>query len=192
MTRRMASFLPYSKELPEFIVFSCISKFYLRKIGHVKVLVPLEGDVLLASGEIIAEQQVKASGHQLSVLGHDPYETARLGVHRRHPHHVRIVLAETFAAADAGLRAVERVDYLGLLAVGVGKIGLALALYLVERRLRDVHVALADERRHEAVEHREDEGSYLEAVNVGIGADDALAPGDCLYRSLKAPWCACP
>ncbi len=45
---------------------------------------------------------------------------------------------------------------------------------LVQRRLRDVDVALVDQRGRQAVEHRQDQRADLVAVHVGIGADDDL------------------
>ena len=91
------------------------------------------GDVIFPALEGVAQQQIKGLCHALHILRHYLYEPARLRVHRGHPHHVRVVLTETLAAADARLRTLERIDDLRLLALGVGKIGLALGFYLVQR-----------------------------------------------------------
>ena len=139
----------------------------------------------LAPGQIIAQQQVEHLRRALDILRHDADELARVGVHGREPHHLGIVLAETFRAVDVRLRAAEAVDDGRLLAVGIGKVGLALAHDLIQGRLGDVHISLADQRRGEAVEHGEDERADLEAVHVGIGADDDLVPAQVLKAERR-------
>ena len=47
---------------------------------------------------------------------------------------------------------------------------------LVKRGFGDVHLALRDEGRHEAIDHRQDERADLVTVDVGVGTDDDLVP----------------
>ena len=49
---------------------------------------------------------------------------------------------------------------------------LAPALGAEERRLRDEDVAVLDERRHLAVEERQQQRADVRAVDVGVGHDD--------------------
>ena len=65
-----------------------------------------------------------------------------------------------------------------LLLLRVGKPGLFLAGDLIQRRLRDIHIALPDQRGAQAVEHGEDQGADLKAVHIAIGAEDDLAPAE--------------
>ena len=75
---------------------------------------------------------------------------------------------------EVGENAAQRV-----LVVGAGRQhphGARCGRCFKERRLRDIDIALADERGHETVKHREHERADLEAVVIGIGADDDLVP----------------
>ena len=58
-------------------------------------------------------------------------------------------------ASDPAVQIVPSCHFLSLIhiSVGVGKVSLALAHDLIQGRLGDVHIALADQRRREAVEH---------------------------------------
>ena len=74
--------------------------FTLRNIRHFQILAAVFGDIFLSSGEIIAEEEVKIERRFLRVLRHDLDEAARFGVHRREPHHLRLVLAEALRARN--------------------------------------------------------------------------------------------
>ena len=113
---------------------------------------------------------------RLRVLGHDLDETACLGVHGREPHHFGVVLAETFRAVDLVALALKGLDNVVFLLVRVGEPCLFTAGDLKKRGLGDVDIALADQRRAEAVDHRQNERPDLEAVDIGIGAEDDLVP----------------
>ena len=67
-------------------------------------------------------------------------------------------------------------ENLRLLLLVVGKPGLVLAGDLKQRRLRDIHISLPDQRRAQPVEHGQDQRPDLKAVHVGIGTDDHLVP----------------
>ena len=68
-------------------------------------------------------------------------QAARLGVHGGEPHHVRIVLTKTLGAVDGAFLVADLGQDGVLLELGVGEVGLFLAVDLVERRLGDVDVA---------------------------------------------------
>ena len=63
--------------------------------------------MVFPSLEIIAEEQIEHLLRQRDVLGHDLDEPPCGGVHRRHPHHLRVVLTETLGAVDRDLLALE-------------------------------------------------------------------------------------
>ena len=67
----------------------------LRHVELIEVFIAVFGDVVLAALKIVAQQQVEDLLRPLDVLGHDLDETARFGIHRRHPHHLRVVLTKT-------------------------------------------------------------------------------------------------
>ena len=136
--------------------------------------------MVFPSLEIIAEEQIEHLLRQGHILGHDLDEPPCGGVHRRHPHHLRVVLTETLGAVDRDLLALERFQNFRLLALGIGKPCLILAADLIERRFRDIDIALLDERGAEAVDHRQDQRADLVAVDVGIGADHDLVPAEVL------------
>ena len=132
--------------------------------------------MLLAALQIIAQQQIEDLHRALHVLGHDLDESARGGVHGRHPHHLRVVFAKTLGAVDGELLALQLFDDLGFLRVRVGKPRLILARDLIQGRFRDIHIALLNERRAKPVDHGQNQRADLVAVDVGIGADDDLVP----------------
>ena len=148
----------------------------LLQVQLVQVLFAVLGDVALAALVVVAQQQVKHGFHLGDVLGLHLDQAARLGVHGGEPHHVRVVLTKTLRAVDGALLVADFLQDVVLLELGVGEVGLLLAVDLVERRLGDVDVTLVDERGHQAVEHREDERADVVAVDVGVGTDDDLAP----------------
>ena len=150
--------------------------FVLRYVDHFEVFVAVFGNVVLAALQIVAEQQIKRVCRRLRVLGHDLDETACLGVHGREPHHFGVVLAETFRAVDLVALALKGLDDVVFLLVRVGEPRLFAAGDLKKRGLGDVDIALANQRRAEAVDHRQDERPDLEAVDIGIGAEDDLVP----------------
>ena len=133
-------------------------------------------DVFLAAGEVVSEQQVEHLARCGGFIRRDADEAARFRVHGGLPHHVRLVLAQTLGALDEDLLALELFEDSRLFGLVEGKIALVAIGDLVERRLRDIDIALLDERRDEAVDHGQDQRADLEAVHVGIGADDDAVP----------------
>ena len=91
MTEVFAICLPYSKVLA-YLAFTVYS---LRNVGHVEIFIPELGDMIFSALEIVAQQQVEHLRHALRVLGHYLDETAALRVHGGHPHHLRVVFAES-------------------------------------------------------------------------------------------------
>ena len=134
--------------------------------------------MILAPLQIVAEQQIERARRRLRLLGHDLDEAARFGVHRRQPHHLRVVFAETLRAVDLVALALKVLDNVVFLLVRVGKPRLFAAGDLKERRFGNVNIALADERGAETVDHRQNERADLVAVHVGIGAEDDLVPAE--------------
>ena len=150
----------------------------LRNIRQIKEPVPLVGDVLLPPLEVVPQQQLEHLGGGLRVLGHDLDQPPRLRVHGGQPHHVRVVLAQALAPVDLVFLPLQALDDLPLLPLGVGEPGLLPAGDLKEGGLGDIHVPLLDQGGAQAVEHGEDQCADLEAVHVGVGADDHLAPAE--------------
>ena len=130
--------------------------------------------MVLAALEVIAQEQVKHGGGALGVGGQHLDQAAAVGAHRRQPHHLGVVLAQTFRALDRVLFALNAAQDVGLFRFGVGEEGLILRVDLVQRRFCDIDIALIDEGRRQAVEHRQHEGADLVAVHIGIGTDDDL------------------
>ena len=88
--------------------------------------------MLFTPFQIITQQQLKHLGHPFGVLRQNPDQTPRRGIHRRHPHHVRVIFTETFAAVDGAFRAFQTIQNLCLFPVGIGKICFVLALDLIK------------------------------------------------------------
>ena len=117
-----------------------------RHVQLVEVFVAVFGDVVFAALEVVAEEEVEDLHRAFHVLGHDLDEAAGGGVHGGHPHHLGVVFAEALGAVDGELPALELLDDLGLLRVGVGEPRLVLAGDLIKGRLRDIDVALLNKR----------------------------------------------
>src|SRR5699024_5817381 len=98
-------------------------------VGKVEILTAELGYMLLPAREIVAQQQIEDLAGALCVLRHDPDEPARLGVHRRQPHHVRVVLAQALGTVYRDLGAAYALQYLRLLALGISKPCLAARFY---------------------------------------------------------------
>ena len=128
--------------------------------------------MLLAACEVVAQQDVEHLRGALHVGGHHLDEAAALGVHGGQPHHLGVVLAQTFRALDGVFLIADLLEEGGLLGLGVGEIGAVFRGDLVQRRLRDIDVALVDEGGGEPVEHGQHQCADLVAVHVGIGTDD--------------------
>ena len=135
-------------------------------------------DMLFSSLEVVSLEKIEHPCGGLLVLGHDPDEAAGLRIHGGEPHHLRVVLTKALGALQLHLLALQLLEDLRFLLLGVGEPGLAPGGDLKKRRLRDIDVALPDQGGAEAVQHGEDQGADLVAVHVGIGADDHLVPAE--------------
>ena len=100
--------------------------FTLRNIRHFQILAAVFGDIFLSSGEIIAEEEIKIERRFLRVLGMTLMRRRVSGVHRREPHHLRLVLAEALRARDGNLLSLERFQNVGLLRLVIGEPRLSL------------------------------------------------------------------
>ena len=96
------------------------------------------GDVLLASGKVVSEQQVEHFARCGGIVRRDADEAARFRVHRGFPHHVRLVLAQTLGALDEDFLALQLFEDSRLFGFVEGEIALVAIGDLVERRLRDI------------------------------------------------------
>ena len=134
------------------------------------------GDVSLASRLVVAQQQIEHGLHLGNLFGLHLNQAARLGIHGGEPHHVRIVFTKTLGAVDGALLVADFLQDAVLFKLGVGEVSLFLAVDFVQRRLGDLHVTLFDERGHQTIEHRQDQGADVVTVDVGVGTDDDLAP----------------
>ena len=72
------------------------------------------------------EEEVKIERRFLRVLRHDLDEAARFGVHRRKPHHLRLVLAKALRARDGNLLSLEFFQNISLLRLVIGEPRLSL------------------------------------------------------------------
>ena len=149
-------------------------------VDHIEVFVPILRDVVLSPSQVVAQQQVEDPRRLLCVLRQDADQPPRLRAHGGHPHHLGVVFAEALGAVDGELPALELLDDLGLLRVGVGEPRLVLAGDLIEGRLRDIDVALLNKRGAEPVDHGQNQRADLVAVDIGVGADDDLVPAEVL------------
>ena len=102
---------------------------------------------------VFTEEEVEDPRSGFRFGGHDADETAGVRVHGGHPHHLRVVLAETLGALEGGFLAVQLREDVRLFLFGVGKPGLAAGGDLVEGGLGDVDVALLNEGGGEPPEH---------------------------------------
>ena len=103
------------------------------------------GDMLLAARQVVAQQQVKHFSRALCILRRYLDETARLGVHRRQPHHLCVVFAKALGTLDGILCTADAFQKFSLFRFGISKVRLALALDLIQGRFRDIHIAFLDE-----------------------------------------------
>ena len=149
-----------------------------RNIRQVQEAVAFVGDVLLPALEVVPLQELEHVVGGLRVGGHDLDEPPGLRVHGGQPHHVRVVLAQALGAVYLDLLALQLLDDLALLLLGVGEPGLLPAGDLEERGLGDIDVALLDQGGAQAVEHGQNQGADLVAVHVCVGADDHLGPAE--------------
>ena len=113
---------------------------------------------VLPPGQVVAQKQVEHLFRQRRILGLYLDEAARFGVHRRRPHHVRVVSpapsnAESCTSCPAASPAPRKAPR------RIGKICPALVRNLKQRRLRNKHLARLNQRRHKAVNHRPESAS---------------------------------
>ena len=132
--------------------------------------------MLFSAGEIVSEPEVKHLRCLLSVGRVNADKSAGCGIHRSQRHHVRIVFAESLGALYGEFGVFKLREDILLLLLVIREPRLVLRVYLIERRLRDIDLAVFDKLWHKAVNHGENERAYLESVNVGIGADYDLVP----------------
>ena len=99
-------------------------------------------DVLLAASQVVTQQQVEHAGRFFHIRRLYLDQAAALRVHGGQPHHLRVVLAQTFGALDRVFFVTDLLQEGGLLRLGVGKVGVVLGVDLVQRRFRNVHIAL--------------------------------------------------
>src|SRR5690606_34822229 len=138
---------------------------------------------------LVAHEAVEQAGRDRRVLDLDLHDGPRLRIHRRLPELIRVHLAQALVPLEPDpLRivrgAAESLDVVHALLLVV-RIELLLALLdPVERRLRDVDEAGHDELRHLTEEEREQEGTDVRAVDVGIGHDDDLVVARVLELEL--------
>ncbi len=128
----------------------------------------------LTALQVIAQQQVKHRRGTLGIGGQNLDQAAAFGAHRGQPHHLGVILAQTFGALYRVLFALNAAQDVCLFRLGIGEEGLVLRVDFVQRRFRNIDIALVDEGRRQAVEHRQHQRANLVAVHVGIGADNHL------------------
>ena len=144
----------------------------LAYICGVQVQVAVVCNIFFATLQVVSQQQVKHPGRFLHVRGQHLDQAAALGVHGGQPHHLGVVLAQTFRALDGVFLIADLLEECCLLGFRVGEIGAVFRGDLVQRRLRDIDIALVDEGGGQAVEHGQHQCADLVAVHVGIGTDD--------------------
>ena len=128
-------------------------------------------DELLARRNRAAHQHVEGLIGADAVFDLDLHQRPPGRVHRRVPELVRVHLAETLVALNLGPLA-ELLDRRLALLFGVRPDLFLAALHPVERRLRDVEVAVVDELLEMPVEEGQQQRADMRAVDVGIGHDD--------------------
>ena len=111
--------------------------------------------MLFTALQVVTQQQVKHRGGALGIGGQYLDKAAALGAHRRQPHHLGVVLAQTFRALDRVLFVLDAAQDISLFRLSVGEVGLVLRVDLVQRRLGDVDIPLVDKGGRQAVEHRQ-------------------------------------
>ena len=80
-------------------------------------------DVLLAASQVVTQQQVKHAGRFFHIRRLYLDQAAALRVHGGQPHHLRVVLAQTFRALDRVFFVTDFLQEGGLLRLGIrGKI----------------------------------------------------------------------
>ena len=89
--------------------------------------------MLLSSFQIVPQQKLEDLCHFFRILRKDFDQSSRLRVHGGHPHHVRVIFSQTFAAVDGALCPLQALQNFCLLPVGIGEIGFVLAFNLIER-----------------------------------------------------------
>ena len=89
-----------------------------------------------------------------------------------------LVFAQSLAALERilGLGGIQVTADLGLFGIAISKVGIVFRGDLVKRGFRDVDIALIDEGGSKTVQHGKNQRADLEAVHIGIGADDDFIP----------------
>ena len=83
-----------------------------------------------------------------------------------------IHFAEPFVALQGIFAAVKVFGALGKLGVGVGVFHMFAAADFIKRRLSDIHISSFDEPAHITIKERQQKGTDMGAVHIGIGHDD--------------------
>src|SRR5215210_4361682 len=152
-------------------------RMFPEKVSSIQVL-HLSGVLLyegLARLDLVAHERREELVGDRRGLDRYLQERPVLRVHRGIPELVRVHLPEALEAADAGVAVgVQARQGLLQLAVVVDVVVLALVRDLVERRLRDVHVAGLDQLRHVPEQEGQHQRPYVAPVYVGVGHDDDL------------------
>src|SRR5918998_918518 len=139
-------------------------------------------DKALARLDLVAhERREDLVRHSRRLDGHLEQRPV-LRVHRRLPELDGVHLPETLEAPDVRVAVgVEAPQRLAQLRLGVHVVVLALVRDLVQRRLREVHVAALEELRHVPVQERQNQRADVAAVLVRVGHDDYLVVADVRY-----------
>src|SRR6476661_1419439 len=129
-------------------------------------------DELLARRDLLAHEHREDLVRARGVVSIDAEKRPRLRVHRRLPELVGIHLAETLEALDREVLDVELLDDPIALLFGLRVARLLAGADPVQRRLRDVEVAVLDHLGHVPVEEGEEERPDVSPIHIRVGHDD--------------------
>ena len=134
---------------------------------------------LLARFNLVAHKLGHGELGRGGVLDAHLQQRARLGLHRGFPKLFGVHLAQTLVALHVVfIGIVAQLGHELVFSLVVEQVlqdfsALGILLFqTVQRRLRDIDVAAADQVGHVAIEERQQQAANMRAVNIGIGHDD--------------------
>src|SRR3990170_6112468 len=142
-------------------------------------------DVLPTRAHRLAHQDGEERVRRGRVLDRDLLQDPPRGVHRRFPQLLRVHLPEALVPLIHHAFVPELLREVLPLLLRVRVVGLLPLPYLVQRWLRDVHVACVNHWLHVPEEEREEEGRDVLAIHVSISHGHYLMVPDLLEYELR-------
>ena len=146
--------------------------FIRLNIRVLHILVTVSRNKLLTCGEIVAKQCIEDLLGKCGVSGSYRDKTARFGIHCSLPHHFGRVFTKSLGTLKSVFLISKLLYYFCLFKLVISEIYFILSGDLDERRFGNNSLVLAQKRREQTVEKRQQKRADLESVLIGIGAYD--------------------